>query len=457
MISVAESSPTKLSLEETQRLLDEVELRLMEPEELKRWEEEMESHHYLHDARMVGQTLRYVAVHEGRWVGLIGMASASYHLRGRDQWIGWSEPQRRQRLLFVAQNARFLILPGPQAPNLASRLLGLCARRVSADFERLHGHGVLLLESFVDYQRYEGTCYRAAGWERLGHTCGFGRTGRDFYTEHGYPKELWLKALHPQAAQILRQADALPAPWAQQVLTPPLRNALHAAELQSLFDLFWQLPDSRSRQGRRHSQASVLAVATVGVLAGARTYAAMADVAAQLSQSQLRNLRCRYRTKTKSYLAPSETTIWRVLSQVEAAALDQRLGEWIARLDPLRRQAIALDGKTLRGAWQADGSQLHLLAAITHESKTVRGQRAVENRGAGSEIAAVAPLLAPLEIAGCTVTLDALHTQQPTARFLVQEKGADYVFTVKGNQPALRAKAEQILGGSAFFPSGRDH
>jgi hypothetical protein len=244
MISLAESWPAKLSSGEAQRLLDEVELRLIEPDELKRWEEEIESHHYLHDARMVGQTLRYVAIHDGRWVGLIGMASASYHLRCRDQWIGWSEPQRRQRLLFVVQNARFLILPGPQAPNLASRLLGLCARRVSGDFEHLHGHGVLLLESFVDYQRYEGTCYRAAGWERLGRTCGFGRAGRDFYTEHGSPKELWIKPLHPQCAEILRQ-DPLPESWAQQASKLPRHNDLRTAELQSLFDLYGQLPDER--------------------------------------------------------------------------------------------------------------------------------------------------------------------------------------------------------------------
>ena len=456
MNTVASLETTKLSSEQAQRILEEVELRLIEPEELTRWEEDIESYHYLHDARMVGQTLRYVAVHEGRWLALLGMASASYHLRCRDQWIGWSEQQRRERLLFVAQNTRFLILPGPQVPNLASRLLGLCARRVSADFEGLHGHGVLLLESFVDYQRYEGTCYRAAGWERLGRSSGFGRTGRDFYTAHGSPKELWVKPLHRQATQILRQTAPLPEPWAQQAAPPPPRNALRAPELDSLFDLFWQLPDLRSRMGRRHLLAAVLAIATVGVLAGARTYAGLADVAAQLGQSQLRQLRCWHSLKTNRYVPPSETTLWRVLSQVEAAALDQLLGRWIARLDPLRHQALAIDGKTLRGALQTDGSQLHLLAASTHESKTVGAQRAVENRGAGSEIAAVAPLLEPLEIDGSTVTLDALHTQHETARFLVQEKGADYVLTVKGNQPNLRAKAEQLLGG-AFFPSGNDH
>jgi Domain of unknown function (DUF4338)/DDE_Tnp_1-associated/Transposase DDE domain len=442
---------------EAQRIVREVELRLIEAEELPRWEEEIESHHYLHEARLVGQTLRYVAVHEGRWLALLGVASASYHLRCRDEWIGWSEAQRRERLLFVAQNSRFLILPGPRLPNLASHLLALCARQVSLDFERLHGHGVLLLESFVDPQRYEGTCYRAAGWERLGRSSGFARAGRDFYTEHGQPKELWVKPLCPEARQVLREPGALPPPWAAQAPAPVARNQLCAPELDSLFDLFWQLPDTRSRLGRRHLVASVLAIATVGALAGARTYAGLADVAAQLSQSQLRRLRGWYSQKTKRYVAPSEATLWRVLSRVDAPSLDRLLGRWIEQQDPLDGQALAVDGKTLRGAWQSDGSQLHLLAAITHGSKTVRGQRAVENRGAGSEIAAVAPLLEALPIDGSTVTLDALHTQHQTARFLVQEKGADYLLTVKGNQPALRAKAQQLLPSGSFFPSGSEH
>jgi hypothetical protein len=443
---------------DAQEIVENVELRLLETGELDRWNEEIENHHYLHDATLVGEVVRYVATYQDQWVGLMGFCSASYHLRARDEWIGWDRGQRQQRRLLVAQNSRFLILPGPKIANLASRLLGLCAKRVAEDYLQLHGHKVLLLESFVDPQRYEGTCYRAAGWQRLGQSSGFARAGRDYYTEHCAPKELWVKPLDKKATQWLKAAQ-MPAPWSDWIGSAPCRNELTGQQFVSLVDLFWQMPDARSRIGRRHWVGSVLAVAAVAVLAGARTYKDMADVAAHLLPGQLRVLRTWRDPKTKRHMPPSESTLWRVLSQVDIERFEQIIGSYIEGLDAIGQgDAIAIDGKTLRGAKQPDGSQLHLVSAITHQSKTVRAQRAVDNPGAGSEIGAVAPLIAPLNLDGVTVTLDALHTYHPTARHLVEDKGADYVMTVKGNHPQLQAKLKQLLGDPCdpFF-SGSQH
>src|SRR5665811_2357392 len=101
------------------------------------------------------------------------------------------------------------------------------------------------------------------------------------------------------------------------------------------------------------------------------------------------------------------------------------------------RPAIAVDGKVVRGAWRPDGSQVHLLSAVSHDTAVVLAQREIAAKT--NEIPELAPLLADLDLTGVVVTADALHTQRETARHLVADRGADYVLTVKGNQPTLLA------------------
>jgi hypothetical protein len=427
-----------------QFLLDTVRVRLIEAGELARWQSLVEEHHYLRDATLVGECLRYVAEGAtGQWVALLGFCSAAYHLKAREVWLGWSSEQQQRRRRLVGQNSRFLILPWVVCPNLASRVLTLAAARVSADWTQIHGHGLLLLESFVDPERYHGTCYRAAGWQRLGGTRGYARSGRDFYQAHDRPKELWVLPLHPQSARWLR-APALPPALAAWESEPPPRSALCSRELESLLEVFWPLHDARRAQARRYRVGCVVALAAAAVLAGARTYADLAVVAAQFSQPQLRHLRCWQNPKTQRYEAPRETTFWRVLSAVDPEELDGRLGSWLEAQAP-PTEPIAIDGKCLRGA------QFQRFAAFLHEAQAVVAQVRIEEKS--NEIPAVAPLLAAVEIAGRVGTADALHTQRATAHHLVQERGADYLFVVKDNQPSLRARCERLLPESAFSPS----
>ena len=146
----------------------DIEVRLITAQERRRWDQLMAQHHYLRNAEMVGQCLRYVAVRkQGHWLALIGWSSAAYHLRVRDRFIGWTTRQRQARLPLAVNNAHFLILPGVRLANLASHVLAQSTGRLSADWQAVHGHGVLLAETFVDGQLYQGTCYRAAGWQRL--------------------------------------------------------------------------------------------------------------------------------------------------------------------------------------------------------------------------------------------------------------------------------------------------
>lgn len=138
----------------------------------------LHAHHYLGYTQPVGEQLKYLVYAGERPVACFAWSSAPRHLGPRDRFIGWSPAQRRANLRFVAYNPRFLILPWVAVRQLASHLLGRMVRRLSADWEQLYGHPVYFAETFVDAERFRGTCYRAANWMYLGTTTGRGKDDR---------------------------------------------------------------------------------------------------------------------------------------------------------------------------------------------------------------------------------------------------------------------------------------
>jgi hypothetical protein len=135
----------------------------------------IQAHHYLGYTQPVGEQLKYM-VHSGdRLLACLAWSSSPRHLGPRDRFIGWSQDQRRRNLHLLAYNPRFLILPWVQVPHLASHILGRMARILPGDWQRVYGHEVVFLETFVDSTRYKGTCYRAANWRVLGQTTGRGK------------------------------------------------------------------------------------------------------------------------------------------------------------------------------------------------------------------------------------------------------------------------------------------
>jgi hypothetical protein len=141
-----------------------------------------------------------------------------------------------------------------------------------------------------------------------------------------------------------------------------------------------------------------------------------------------------------------------VLQSVDVGRLDASLGDWLLGV-AAEDEAVAVDGKALRGAVRADGTQVHLLSALLHGQGVTVAQREIPAKT--NEIPEIKPLLAPLDLSGRVVTADALHTQRETARFLVEDKHAHYLFTVKENQPTLYADLK-ALGESHFPPVRRD-
>jgi len=153
----------------------------------------LEQYHYLGYEQPVGEHLKYAVWAQGRPIACLTWSSAPRHLGSRDRFIGWSGAARRRNIRFLAYNSRFLILPWVRIACLASHILSRMAQRVPADWERLYGHSIYFLETFVDSERFRGTCYRAANWVVLGRTTGRGkddqshRPNRSIKEVLGYP------------------------------------------------------------------------------------------------------------------------------------------------------------------------------------------------------------------------------------------------------------------------------
>jgi len=135
----------------------------------------IEHYHYLGYTQPVGEHLKYIVFATGRPIACFIFSSAPYSILIRDRFIGWSPRMLEKNRNLIAYNSRFLILPWTQVPHLASHLLAMCARNISADWQTLYRHEILWLETFVDTDLFKGTCYKAANWQFLGNTAGRGK------------------------------------------------------------------------------------------------------------------------------------------------------------------------------------------------------------------------------------------------------------------------------------------
>jgi urease gamma subunit len=421
-----------------------VRVRLCCRDELVRFRELLRAHHYLGFRGVVGESVAHVAEGEEQWLALLLWAAAAMKCAARDAWIGWHPAVAWQRLHLVANNVRFLILPGVQVPNLASRVLGLSVRRLSDDWRQIWGHPLVLGETFVDPARYAGTCYRAAGWVELGQTRGFARHSGG-WSHHGKCKVILVRELIPGARELL--SDPRPAvPGDQGVAKMKLRPK----EIASLMQVLKAIPDPRKRRGIRHSKTSMLAIVVAAVLSGVRSVEGIAQWARECTQDELVRLGIRRNQRTKRFHAPSEPAFRRLIQRIDADAVDRHLSAWLIGLG-CSDAALAIDGKTVRGARRPDGTQVHLLSAVLHSSGITVAQCEVDSKS--NEIPAAAPLLAPLDLSGRCVTADAMHTQREFARFVVEDKHADYALTVKDNQPTLKADIDTLFDLESFPPS----
>lgn len=430
-------------------VLGQIDVRLLEPYERAKFDQFLIERHDLHSASVGGRSLRYVAELNGEWVALLVFSSASPHLKARDKWIGWSARQRARRLDFVVNNSRYLVLSDRhQYPNMASRVLALCLKRLDADWREVWGQPVLMVESFVDESLHRGTAYRACGFERLGLTAGFSRCSRDFYVENGNPKQLYVRALRKDAADLLRKVK-LPEELAAYEKNVSGPCSLPSASLGTLLDVFKSVGDPRRGHGLRHPQFFVLACATVAMLMGGGGYQAFEDICGKLSQAQLRALGCRRNPRTSRYSPPSDTTFFRVLNGIDPCVFDRVVGEWLLGCDSSVLEQLAVDGKVLRGSGRTDGKALQLLSAVTHRLRVTVAQIAIEEKS--NEIPALKPMLDQVpRLEGVVITADAMQCQQKATRYIAHERGAEFMIGLKGNQEGILERAQLKLA-SEFF------
>jgi hypothetical protein len=153
----------------------------------------IEQHHYLGYEQPVGEHLKYLVWSQGRPVACVAWSSAPRHIGARDRYIGWDQRARRRNIHLIAYNTRFLILPWVRVNHLASHILGRMAARISGDWQSMYGHPIYFLETFVDPERFRGTCYRAANWVVMGATTGRGKQSNSYVPNRsikqvlGYP------------------------------------------------------------------------------------------------------------------------------------------------------------------------------------------------------------------------------------------------------------------------------
>jgi hypothetical protein len=446
------SQKVRLPAAQEQAVLDQLQVRLLEPRELSRCNRYLDKHHYLKRIRPVGERLYYVATDaQDQWLALLVFSSAAEHLKHRDRWIGWTPQQRQRRLRLVVNNSRFLILPQGTLPNLGSKVLRMVLDRLSDDWQNRYGHPVLVAETFVDPEQFCGTVYSVQGWEELGTTDGWGRHARDYYVKHNKPKRLFVRELCRNARRSLQAEHLKPDLAAVERHSIP-RCSQKVREIRAFTEHFKSVPEFRDRI-ESYPLWSLLTLVLLAMLCGApRGQKDLAKFARRLTRPQRRALGIRRNPQGK-YPAPCQSTFCRLFQRVDGAKVNetiQAIQEQI-RGKPPAHELIVLDGKEPN-----HGGGESVLTAVCVPSQHYLGSALVDQKT--NEIPVAQQLFGDLDLAGRNVSLDALHTQTETGRQLVMDHGANYLLTVKDNQPTIRANIEKKIPApeAGFSPSESD-
>jgi hypothetical protein len=425
-------------------------VRMASEQENQWFDDQLGQHHYLGAGRAVGDYLRQIVELEGQPIGLLVWGPACYALKDRDLWIGWSASQRVERLKLIVQNRRFLLLSAKgQAPNLASQVLGAALRALSACWQELFGYAPLLAETFTDPEAYAGTCYKASNWEPVGWSAGYSRHRADFYVANERPKRLWLRPLVPEAKQHLRAVELPPRCLAGVSVAPAGQLPIKAQEMDSLAQVLAQAPDPRD-SNTQYRIGAVLTIIAMALLAGRREIAEIARFATTLRQPQRRRLGLPLKRGARHfYKVPGYSVFYEVLTRMDPEAFASRLNGWLRQHAGSLPQALAMDGKMIR-------DHIGLLTLAQHEDGApqaiaIYDQKEGTERCEQSAAAAVLEQLPALD--GKLITADPLHCQRKLGRVIV-EKGGDYLLQIKGNQPHLLRKAQQLdaLKDTPFLP-----
>jgi hypothetical protein len=424
---------------------NELEIQVVEKSKEKaRFDRLLSEKHYIGKAKPTGDFLRQVAVVDGQWVGLLAWGAGCYALKDRDQWIGWSRTQRAERQKLIVQNRRFLLLgERGEHPNLASQILGAATRSLPEQWEERFGYRPLLAETFTDIEQFAGTCYKAAGWEPVGMSKGYGRHRADFFVHHERPKKLWLKALSEEARERLCGAQV---PAAQQ---PGAHSNAHGVlpfeqpQCRSLMETLQQMDDPRA-SNTQFRIGSVLSIVAMALLSGCRDLSAIHRFGQRLTQKQRALIGLPRKRGSRFYKIPCYSVYYRLLAALDLDRFAELLSDWLSAQSGSLPAALAMDGKMIRDV-------IGLVSLVDQETGVPVAMGPMsqkEGEGQRCEMKVAEKLVGqgpPLD--GKVLTADALHTQKATAAAVV-EQGGDYLFQIKGNRQKLHDYAQKASGGA---------
>jgi hypothetical protein len=397
--------------------------------------------------------MRIVAQIEGEWVGLLMWGSACYRLKPRDQFIGWTATQRARRQKLIVQNRRFLLLvERGEHPNLASRILGAAIRQLPRLWFDAFGYEPLLAETFTDIEAFEGTCYKASGWQPLGLSKGYSRHRADFYVPNERPKKLWVRQLRADAVEQLR-AMHLP----QQCLKGAQSDAdgvlpLHKPQIESLYEALRKVPDPRARN-RSFPLGAVLSIVAMAIFSGHHNLVQIVRFANRLDQKQRKELGLpRFKPDSSYRKVPSYKVFYNLLRKVDIDAFAQCLSQWLAQHSGTLPAALALDGKFIRDT-------VGVVCLVDHETGVPRSMaKASKKEGEGKDCemkAAQRMIEAQAELSNTVITADALHAQRQTAQAIVA-RGGEFILQVKDNQKTVHNLAKKLTADlSPLLPARR--
>ena len=304
--------------------------------------------------------------------------------------------------------------------------LAAMVQRLSADWSVAYGHSLLLAETFVDPFKFCGHMYKAAGWTRLRRTKGYARANGRYTDPHGVPKDIHVFPLHRDTRSRMCAPDPLPDPLLPNPMGDASEQPPHG--LNSVYEEFLRVPDSRRAQGRKHTIASVYAIVIVARLAGFESGIGAAQFARALNQAELKSFGAWFNPKTEQYEPPSKSVIYRVLERADPPATETVLKR---RSTPRLKlgSALAADDKRLRGANRNGDGHFETATLVAHDTALPVASHGFHDES--GERAALAALFEEVSLAGHVITVDALHTVRDTARSIVEIHNADYLMTVK--------------------------
>ena len=416
-------------------------LRICKDEELEAFKRLEDKHHQMGRTHSGGDTMRLFVEEDGKPVALMVWGSASYRLKERDEYVGWTPSLRAARQKLVVANRRFTLLAeAGSRPNLASQVLGLAVRKLPEMWLEQFGYMPLLAETFCDIEAHAGTCYKAAGWTPLGKSKGFSRTRRyrDWYVPNGRPKTLWIKELRPGALDLMLAPQ--PPPECAKACDCDAHGILPLALEPSatLHEALSHVPDPR--RGNRHfGIGTMLTLLTMGVMSGAWNLPGVLRFCKRLTMRQRAELGLPRQKGSRTYRPiPSYSAFYNLLRQLSPDAYGQALTAWMsAQAGTLPRQ-LALDGKFLCNAlgivtaWDPEDGRPLGVAFATQK----------EGDGDNCELRTARKLLSWVPMENATVTADALHCQNETAQDIVA-RGGEYLLQAKGNRKAVREAAQR--------------